>query len=62
MKYIWIIMLIIIEIIWVIFSTKDFIYTAKRFKAEYVMDICDKCYIAIEKFIFDLAKAGDENE
>ena len=41
MKYIWIIMLIIIEIIWFIFSLKDFIYTAKRFKPNYIWDMLE---------------------
>jgi len=36
MKYIWIVMLIITEIIWSIASLKDFIKTAKRFKIKYV--------------------------
>lgn len=33
MKYIWIIMLIIVEIVWFIFSLKDFINTSKQFKS-----------------------------
>lgn len=38
MKYIWIIMLIIAEIIWFIFSLKDFIKTAKFFKPTAILD------------------------
>ena len=38
MKYVWIVMLIIVETIWFIFSLKDFIKTAKFFKARYVFD------------------------
>ena len=38
MKYIWIIMLAIVEIVWFIFSLKDFIETAKFFKPRYVLD------------------------
>lgn len=38
MKYVWIVMLIIVEIIWFILSLKDFIYTAKRYKIEYILD------------------------
>lgn len=38
MKYIWIIMLIILEIIWFICSLKDFIYTAKHYKPSYIWD------------------------
>lgn len=35
MKYIWIVMLIILEIIWFIFSLKDFIATATFFKTRH---------------------------
>lgn len=38
MKYIWIVMLIIIDIIWFIASLKDFINTAKQFKTKYIFD------------------------
>ena len=38
MKYVWIVMLIIGEIIWFIFSLKDFIKTARFFKARYVLE------------------------
>ena len=38
MKYIWIVMLIIGEIMWFIFSLEDFIKTAKFFKARYVLE------------------------
>ena len=38
MKYVWIVMLIIGEIIWFIFSLKDFIETARFFKARYVLE------------------------
>lgn len=38
MKYIWIIMLIIADIIWFIASLKDFIETAKQIKAKYILD------------------------
>ena len=37
MKYIWIIMLIIIDIIWFIFSLKDFIYAAKRYRNKNIL-------------------------
>ena len=45
MKYIWIIMLIIADIIWFIASLKDFIKTAKQFKAKYILD-------SIEEYTF----------
>lgn len=38
MKYIWIVMLIIIYIIWFIASLKDFIKTAKQIKIKYIFD------------------------
>ena len=38
MKYIWIVMLIIIEIIWFIASLKDFIETARRIRIKYILD------------------------
>lgn len=38
MKYIWIVMLIIVEIIWFVFSLKDFIETAKQYKIKYILD------------------------
>ena len=38
MKYIWIVMLIIADIIWFIVSLKDFIETAKQTEAKYVWD------------------------
>ena len=37
MKYVWIVMLIIAEIIWFIFSLKDFIYTAKRYRNQNIL-------------------------
>lgn len=39
MKYVWIVMLIIVEIIWSIFSIKDFTYTAKRYKYYYIWEM-----------------------
>lgn len=45
MKYIWIIMLIIADIIWFIASLKDFIKTAKQIKAIYILD-------SIEEYTF----------
>ena len=38
MKYIWIVMLIILDIIWFIISLKDFIKTARRFKFPFVFE------------------------
>ena len=38
MKYIWIVILIIIYIIWFIASLKDFLKTARQFKAKYILD------------------------
>jgi len=38
MKYIWIIMLIIADIIWFIASLIDFIDTAKTIKIKYILD------------------------
>lgn len=38
MKYIWIVMLIIAEIIWFIASLKDFIKTAKRLSIKRVLN------------------------
>lgn len=38
MKYVWIVMLIIVEIIWFIFSLKDFIETARLFKPRYILE------------------------
>lgn len=40
MKYIWIVMLIIVEIIWFIFSLKDFINTVKLFRTigEFILE------------------------
>lgn len=38
MKYIWIIMLIIVYIIWFIASLKDLIKTAKKIKIKYIFD------------------------
>lgn len=37
MKYIWIIILIMVEIIWFIASLKDFIETARRIKIKYIL-------------------------
>lgn len=31
-------MLVIVEIIWFVFSLKDFIYTAKKYKIKYTFD------------------------
>lgn len=42
MKYVWIVMLIIVEVIWFIFSLKDFIYTAKRYKPCYIWEILER--------------------
>lgn len=36
MKYIWIIMLVIVEIIWFVFSLKDFIESVKQCKIKYI--------------------------
>ena len=41
MKYIWIVMLIIIEITWSIFSIKDFIYTVKHYKPCYIWEMLE---------------------
>lgn len=38
MKYIWIGMLIIAEIIWFIVSLKDFIETARHIRIKYILD------------------------
>jgi len=38
MKYIWIVMLIIIDIIWFIASLKDFIEATRRIKIKYIFD------------------------
>lgn len=38
MKYIWIVMLIIVELIWFAFSLKDFIETAKQYKIKHILD------------------------
>lgn len=38
MKYIWIVMLSILYLIWLIASLKDFIKTAKYIKIKYIMD------------------------
>lgn len=38
MKYIWIVMLVIVYIIWFIFSLKDFIKTARHIKIKYILD------------------------
>lgn len=43
MKYIWIVMLIIADIIWLIASVEDFIKTARRFKIKYI-------FIALEEY------------
>jgi hypothetical protein len=37
MKYVWIVMLIIADIIWLIASAEDFIETARRFKIKYIL-------------------------
>ena len=42
MRYIWIIMLIIVEIIWFIFSLKDFIETARRFRLKYILEALEE--------------------
>ena len=41
MKYIWIVMLIIIEIIWLIASLKDFIEVARRNKFKYIFELLE---------------------
>lgn len=41
MKYIWIVMLIIVEIIWFVFSLKDFIKTVKLYKIKYILDLLE---------------------
>ena len=38
MKYIWIVMLIIIDIIWFIVSLKDFVETARRIRIKYILE------------------------
>ena len=38
MKYIWIVMLIIVDITWFIASVEDFIETARRFKIKYILE------------------------
>lgn len=38
MKYIWIVMLIIADIIWFIFSLEDFIETARQFRIKYILE------------------------
>ena len=38
MKYIWIVMLIIIDIIWFIVSLEDFVETARRIRIKYILE------------------------
>ena len=38
MKYIWIVMLIIADIIWLIASVEDFVKTARRFKIKCILE------------------------
>ena len=42
MKYIWIVMLIIADIIWLIASVEDFIETARRFKSKYILEALEE--------------------
>lgn len=42
MKYIWIVMLIIIDIIWFIVSLQDFIETARRFRLKYILEALEE--------------------
>lgn len=46
MKYIWIVMLIIVEIIWFIFSLKDFIETVKLIRIKYILDSLEEYTIS----------------
>ena len=42
MKYIWIVMLIIIDIIWFIASLEDFIKTARQFRIKYIFEALEE--------------------
>lgn len=42
MKYIWIVMLIIIDIIWLIASVVDFIETVRRFRLKYIFEALEE--------------------
>ena len=42
MKYVWIVMLIIADIIWFIFSVEDFIETTRRFKIKYILEALEE--------------------
>lgn len=50
MKYIWIVMLIIIYVIWFIASFKDFIKTARQFKTKYILDSLEEYTLAFILF------------
>ena len=50
MKYIWIVMLIIIYVIWFIASLKDFIKTARQFKTKYILDSLEEYTLAFILF------------
>ena len=42
MKYIWIVMLIIADILWFIASLEDFIETVRRFKIKYILEALEE--------------------
>jgi len=46
MKYIWIVMLIILDIIWFIISLKDFIKTSRHFKFPFVFEALEEYTVA----------------
>ena len=46
MKYIWIVMLIILDIIWFIISLKDFIKTDRYFKFPFVFEALEEYTVA----------------
>ncbi len=50
MKYIWIVMLIIIDIIWFIASLKDFVETAKHIKIKYILDSLEEYTVSFILF------------
>ena len=50
MKYIWIVMLIIIYVIWFIASLKDFIKTARHIKTKYILDSLEEYTLAFILF------------
>lgn len=41
MRYIWIVMIIILEIIWIITSAKDFVKTCRNYKINLLLDNLD---------------------